>query len=331
MENDFDGERARQIPRLYYGSERPSSRQVSPSLTMQQESWGGPSRSSPYPGNLSQPALHDMTDRIDARGSRPSLPPPRTLEREVISMSGLPPSADVYRSSQHPLLHTAAPIPESTSSYREPSYGYAYHHPSRYQSLSAGSVHAFDRTPFTAGGYPTSYPDYAGRSIFGDAGPGGVSGDNKQRKRRGNLPKETTDKLRAWFMAHLQHPYPTEDEKQELMRQTGLQMSKLKGPGLGRFRPNANGYSDQISNWFINARRRQLPTMINNARAESDAMTGVRGGEMKVLATTEHGDFDHLKREAAAGPLSDGDGATYDEDLESLNQHRGANMSRGSV
>jgi hypothetical protein len=49
--------------------------------------------------------------------------------------------------------------------------------------------------------------------------------DSKQRKRRGNLPKETTDKLRAWFVAHLQHPYPTEDEKQELMRQTGLQMS----------------------------------------------------------------------------------------------------------
>lgn len=54
-----------------------------------------------------------------------------------------------------------------------------------------------------------------------------MGGDNKQRKRRGNLPKETTDKLRAWFVAHLQHPYPTEDEKQDLMRQTGLQMSKF--------------------------------------------------------------------------------------------------------
>ena len=57
-------------------------------------------------------------------------------------------------------------------------------------------------------------------------GPGGLVGETKQRKRRGNLPKETTDKLRSWFVAHLQHPYPTEDEKQELMAQTGLQMSE---------------------------------------------------------------------------------------------------------
>lgn len=71
--------------------------------------------------------------------------------------------------------------------------------------------------------------------------------------------------------------------------------------------------------------------MINNARAESDAMTGARsGGDLKVLATTERSDFDHIKRETA-GPLSDGDGAAYDEDLESLRQHRVTNMSRGSV
>jgi hypothetical protein len=74
------------------------------------------------------------------------------------------------------------------------------------------------RTPFanSSAGYPSgNYP-------YGHEVP---EADSKQRKRRGNLPKETTDKLRTWFVAHLQHPYPTEDEKQELMRQTGLQMS----------------------------------------------------------------------------------------------------------
>lgn len=71
----------------------------------------------------------------------------------------------------------------------------------------------------------TAYDTYCAR--FPDLS---MTVDTKQRKRRGNLPKETTDKLRAWFMAHLAHPYPTEDEKQELMRQTGLQMSKYPLP-----------------------------------------------------------------------------------------------------
>lgn len=70
--------------------------------------------------------------------------------------------------------------------------------------------------------------------------------------------------------------------------------------------------------------------MINNARAETDAMTGARVGDMKVLVTTERGDYDHSKREPV-GPLSDGEGATYDEELESLSQQRPGTMGRGSV
>ena len=66
--------------------------------------------------------------------------------------------------------------------------------------------------------------------------------DGKSRRRRGNLPKTVTDTLRKWFNEHIAHPYPTEDEKMMLMSATGLTMS-------------------QISNWFINARRRSLPTM----------------------------------------------------------------------
>lgn len=59
---------------------------------------------------------------------------------------------------------------------------------------------------------------------------GDVGGDSKQRKRRGNLPKETTDTLRAWFRDNLQHPYPSEEEKQRLMKATGLQMSEFYFP-----------------------------------------------------------------------------------------------------
>lgn len=62
------------------------------------------------------------------------------------------------------------------------------------------------------------------------------------KKRRGNLPKQVTDILRSWLNEHVQHPYPTDEEKADLMKQTGLTLN-------------------QISNWFINARRRRLPAM----------------------------------------------------------------------
>jgi hypothetical protein len=56
--------------------------------------------------------------------------------------------------------------------------------------------------------------------------------DRPQRK-RGKLPKETTDYLKAWLHRHSDHPYPSEDEKKQLCHATGLSMS-------------------QVSNWMIN-------------------------------------------------------------------------------
>lgn len=54
-------------------------------------------------------------------------------------------------------------------------------------------------------------------------------------RRRGKLPKETTETLKTWLMAHKTHPYPTEDEKRMLCDRTGLNMN-------------------QVSNWMINVR-----------------------------------------------------------------------------
>jgi len=89
------------------------------------------------------------------------------------------------------------------------------------------------------------------------------------------------------------HPYPTEDEKQELMRQTGLQMN-------------------QISNWFINARRRQLPELINQARAEYDARVAGRGeGAIVGGILSDFGD-DREKRSNE----SDGTGSDYGDVFE---------------
>lgn len=64
------------------------------------------------------------------------------------------------------------------------------------------------------------------------------------RKRRGNLPKIVTAVLKQWLIDHCRNPYPTEVEKTRLKDKTGLTLN-------------------QISNWFINARRRLLPQILD--------------------------------------------------------------------
>lgn len=57
-------------------------------------------------------------------------------------------------------------------------------------------------------------------------------------KRISSRMRGQTKALRQWFFAHSDHPYPSEEDKQELAHETGLTRT-------------------QIQNWFINARRRQ--------------------------------------------------------------------------
>ena len=233
------------------------------------------------------------------------------------SLSSLPPLSGLDRAREAYSTYRGLESPSSSGPGKSPVYGgthydYSYsNHHSRHQSMSGAPVQHYERSPFTASTYGSPHGD----SRYGELG---VMNDAKQRKRRGNLPKETTDKLRTWFVSHLQHPYPTEDEKQELMRQTGLQMSMfwprctqrptcLQNPLLTK-----HHCTDQISNWFINARRRQLPAIINNARAETDVM----------------------KRRPSpdgAGERSDmsADGA-YD-DADSRARHRGNDLKRESI
>ncbi|KAK5773720.1 hypothetical protein RI543_005030 [Arxiozyma heterogenica] len=56
---------------------------------------------------------------------------------------------------------------------------------------------------------------------------------------RYNLPKDCVTILNDWLMNHLHNPYPTAQEKRDLLIKTGL--TKI-----------------QLSNWFINQRRRKI-------------------------------------------------------------------------
>lgn len=51
--------------------------------------------------------------------------------------------------------------------------------------------------------------------------------ESGNRRRRGNLPKESTAVLNAWFCQHMTYPYPKEEEKHRLQVETGLSMSQV--------------------------------------------------------------------------------------------------------
>ncbi|KAI3405127.2 CUP9 [Candida oxycetoniae] len=68
------------------------------------------------------------------------------------------------------------------------------------------------------------------------------SSSYSKRKTRNNLPKEITFVLLRWLNDHLNHPYPNSFEKNQLMMSTGLNQQ-------------------QLSNWFINARRRKIKSL----------------------------------------------------------------------
>lgn len=319
-EDEQEFSRAKQIPRLYRSPEVSQRRPISPHQDQPpplaaKEHWpGGPIRSNGYGAGIAElPPPIETNSHYGQRPGPSSLSPTLQFGRDNSAMP---------RPGEH--MVELVNVPRATASNhgtpavmeRPPlhsqsqEYGYSYHHPSRYQSLSTSSIRPHDRALFSAGAaYGSHYQD------MGRYGNTGMGGDAKQRKRRGNLPKETTDKLRAWFIAHLQHPYPTEDEKQDLMRQTGLQMN-------------------QISNWFINARRRQLPTMISNARAESEVMnsrsSGSNNADGSVLTSTEYASDYGGKRDDGL-PLSDSEGGAYDEDMDTLRRRIGGNLERESV
>ncbi|KAJ7242873.1 hypothetical protein B0H12DRAFT_958635, partial [Mycena haematopus] len=122
------------------------------------------------------------------------------------------------------------------------------HHPVDRRSLSAGikSEWAFPASDFPlpsgAAGvqqYPMPpAPALNSPNRSPQSAPNSTLVDRPHRK-RGKLPKETTDFLKAWLHRHSDHPYPSEEEKKQLCHATGLSMS-------------------QVSNWMINARRRIL-------------------------------------------------------------------------
>jgi hypothetical protein len=112
---------------------------------------------------------------------------------------------------RRPSYYQEAPPPAQT-------YPYENQRDSYYQRSSfAAPAH-----PGYEHGYPQTQYDVRFQQHVG------LDHNAFNRKRRGNLPKEATNYLKAWFARNRASPYPTEDQKIEMCRDTGLSLNQVR-------------------------------------------------------------------------------------------------------
>lgn len=80
-----------------------------------------------------------------------------------------------------------------------------------------------------------------------------VAKDSKGRpKKKTALSSYAVEYLKAWMMSpdHIEHPYPTEDEKLKIMKETSIELK-------------------QLTNWFVNNRKRYWKPKVEEMRRQS--------------------------------------------------------------
>ncbi|XP_055338168.1 homeobox protein Meis1-like [Paramacrobiotus metropolitanus] len=159
-------------------------------------------------------------------------------------------------------------------------------HPHLHNSNSrpiSQSNHAFDNMSETGDGSMCSGENADGEDDDDER-------SKKRQKKRGIFPKMATNCMRAWLFQHLQHPYPSEEQKKSLAQDTGLTIL-------------------QVNNWFINARRRIVQPMIDQSN---------RAGKSPVVTV-----FKSRRRKSSSGQSpgpSPGPHSAYSPDPSGLMQ-----------
>lgn len=92
------------------------------------------------------------------------------------------------------------------------------------------------------------------------------SKNGRGQRKSSSLPAETVEYLKAWMMSpeHIAHPYPTEQEKAQIMIDTGIELK-------------------QLTNWFVNNRKRYWKPKVE-ARLQQQAQAAAAAASAHAAA-----------------------------------------------
>lgn len=194
--------------------------------------------SSPFAAPRELPRMMVSEDSSPVRNEfNQGLPPVPTFNHER-SSSGSDPRgrdwSDYALDSSRPSHLAHRPIHPSFSQQsngygnaEQNSYGYQHSrmptHPNQstfHNHPTHGHPGTMERTPFSV----QQFQAHQENPFYN----GGIQEPGKVKKRRGNLPKESTDYLMTWFMEHWERAYPDEPLKLKFCEHTGMVLSKLK-------------------------------------------------------------------------------------------------------
>lgn len=94
------------------------------------------------------------------------------------------------------------------------------------------------------------------------------SSSSNSKAKSASLPSVTVEYLKAWMMSaeHIAHPYPTEQEKVEIMNDTGIELK-------------------QLTNWFVNNRKRYWKPRVE-ARLQQQAQQAAQATTVQQVSVS---------------------------------------------
>ncbi|KAL9612786.1 MAG: hypothetical protein Q9167_002621 [Letrouitia subvulpina] len=219
---------------LHHDPQGPNRYPVNPSLAP-----SPPNSRSSYPSNSDVPSSSSLRMSISQRqfvghdGSEMQLPihsgPPRRNNGSSLS-SGYPgsrhhlnPANPMSAPERQPSSNRRSPNPHNLpSTYNVTPRAPSYPPPHSQPALVAPGISQSNVN------YPPSHLHMQRQAEFEAVDVG----DKANKKRRGNLPKSTTEILKEWLVQHLDHAYPNEEQKQMLIERTGMSTSQVENPYL---------------------------------------------------------------------------------------------------